>query len=357
MKTKTRTRIRRAGRSASVVLGLAAVVASAQVKIPVQDPAAHDVRPAPGFKTRMLSEYLPGLARTPGDSAVFILEGPVPGGTVFVAGGTHANEIAGIMAALLLVEQAKVEKGRLIVVPYANNSAITYRDPDRPGVAANFILKTPSGERTFPIGARLTKPEDQGEPDPPDAKAPSPEYPAGNVSRNLDRQYPGRPEGNLTQRIAGAIVALLKKENADLAFDLHEAPPESRLAMMIVANPKNSDLAAEAVLDLEARGLTMRIEESSSTFRGLSHREWGDATPAKAFLFETPNPGSRRESPGDPVTDREWPLAKRVGVHLEALRSVVEAYNAAVSEPGRVKITNLPAAADLLKTGLGPYLR
>jgi hypothetical protein len=49
MKTKMLTNIRRAGRSAIVVLGLAAVVASAQVKIPVQDPAAHDVRAAPGF--------------------------------------------------------------------------------------------------------------------------------------------------------------------------------------------------------------------------------------------------------------------------------------------------------------------
>ena len=46
------------------------------------------------------------------------------GATVFVAGGTHGNEIAGIMAAIVLVEHARVRKGRLIVVPHANNSAI-----------------------------------------------------------------------------------------------------------------------------------------------------------------------------------------------------------------------------------------
>jgi len=342
---------------AGLLLGLTAAAVAAQIRIPVRDPAAHDVRPAPGFQIRMLSEYAPGLAHTPGDSVVFIAEGPVSGGTVFVAGGTHANEIGGIMAALLLVERAKVEQGRLIVVPYANNSAIAYRDPGRPSAAANFTLGTPSGKRTFPIGARLTKFEDQGEPDPPDAKAPSPEYATDNVPRNLDRQYPGRAEGTLTQRIAAAITALLRRERADLAFDLHEAPPESRLAMMIVANPKNTGLAAEALLALEANGLQLKLEESSSTFRGLSHREWGDATSAKAFLFETPNPGSRRESPGDPVNDREWPLARRVGVHLETLLAIVDAYNMEASGPNRIKIVNLPSAADLLKSGLGPFLR
>jgi phosphoribosylcarboxyaminoimidazole (NCAIR) mutase len=332
-------------------------VLCARIRIPAEPPAVHDVRPGPGVKIRALSAYFPGLTRTPGDTMVYILEGSEPGATVLVAGGTHAGEIAGSLAAIGLVERAKVKRGRLVVVPYANNSAITYADPRRPGMPRTFSIKTASGTRTFMIGARLTKPEHQGEPDPPGEEAPSPEYAADNLSRNLDRQYPGRANGNLTQRIAYAIVSLIRKENVDLAFDLHEAPPGSRLAMMIVANPKNIDLAAEAVLALEAKGLAMKLEESSLAFKGLSHREWGDATPAKAFLFETPNPAFLREKPGDPVDDPEWPLARRVGIHFETLRAIIEVYNASVPAARQVEILDLPGLDELLKSGLGGFLR
>jgi predicted deacylase len=344
-------------RAAVSFMGVAAAIALAQVRIPKIAPATHDVRPGPGVKIKRLSDYFSGIARTPGDTAVYIMEGAEPGGTVLVAGGTHANEIGGSMAAIVLVEKARVERGRLIVIPYANNSAITYQDPARPGGPRSFAVKTASGERTFMIGARLTRPEHQGEADPPGTKAASHDSAMEISPRDLDRQYPGKADGNLTQRIAYAVVALLKKENVDLAFDLHEAPPESRLAMMIVANPKNAELGAEAVLVLEAEGLAMKLEESSAMFRGLSHREWGDATRAKAFLFETPNPASRRESPGDPVSDGVWPLAKRVGIHLKAIGAILGAYNEAAEDKGRIKIGNLPGLEELMKTGLGTFLR
>lgn len=333
------------------------VAAGIQVRIPSTRAAVHDVRPGPGVKIKALSDYFPGLARTPGDTAVYILDGPEPGGTVFVAGGTHAGEIAGSLAAVGIVERANLRRGRLIVIPYANNSAITYPDPRRPGGPETFEIKTASGVRKFKIGARLTKPEHQGEPDRPGEEAPSPEYASDNLSRNLDRQFPGKADGNLTQRIAYAIVSLIKKENVDLAFDLHEAPPGSRLAMMIVANPKNVDLAAEAVLALEADGLSMKLEESSRNFKGLSHREWGDATPAKAFLFETPNPAFLKEKPGDPVNDPEWPLVRRVGIHLQILRAIIEAYNGGAPESRQVEISDLPGLAELTKSGLGGFLR
>ena len=57
----------------------------------------HDYRPSAGLaKTGWLSDYYPGLLGTPGDSKVYYFEGPAPGGTLFVGGGTHANEIAGL---------------------------------------------------------------------------------------------------------------------------------------------------------------------------------------------------------------------------------------------------------------------
>ena len=337
--------------AAVIVYAAAAAFAGFQIRIPAGGAARHDVRPGPGVRVKALSDYFPALAKTPGDSTVYILDGGKPGATVFVAGGTHAGEIAGEMAAILLVERARVVQGRLIVVPYANNSAILNNpDPKRPPAAPSFSI----GERVFPIGGRLTRPEDQGAPDPPSQKNAAE---TDNSPRDLDRQYPGRADGTLTQRIAFAVVSLLKTEKADLAFDFHEAPPGSRLALMIVANPKNIELAAEAALVLESNDLPMKIEESSSSFRGLSHREWGDATGARAFLFETPNPAMDRTSPGDPVNDPVWPLTKRVGIHLDVLRAILDSYDGGVPEARRSGILDVPGRQEIAKSGLAAFLR
>ncbi len=339
------------------ILGIFGCLPAPRTGIPCTPPLVHDIRPASGVAVRTLSDYLPDLSRTPGDTGIYIIEGTEPGGTAFLTGGTHANEVAGSMTAVLLAERAKLQKGQFIVIPYANNSAITYPDPRRSSSPRHFEILTDSGLRTFRIGARWTHPDHQGEPDPPNDRLPSPEYKWDSVSRNLDRQFPGNPQGNLTQKIAYAIMNLIRKESVDLAFDLHEAGPESRLAMMIVANPKNVDLAAEAVLNLEVEGLGMKLEESSKDFRGLSHREWGDATPAKAFLIETPNPALRREFPGDPVSDPEWPLSRRVGIHLDSIRAVIEAYNGSVPRDKNIILSNLPSRKDLAKFGIGKFLR
>ena len=319
----------------------------------------HDVRAGAGVTTnRRLSDYLPSLAGTPGDTAVYVFEGKEPGGTAVVLGGTHGNEIAGIMAATLLVERARVVRGRLIVIPHANNSAVSYTDPQRPGPEWIHVT-TASGERRFKYGARRTRPEHQGAPDPEQYRHPgSSEALDGNEVRNLDRAYPGDERGPLTQRIAAAIMRVLKDERADLAFDLHEAGPESRLAWMIVANPKNIDLGALAVLALEEQGLSMKLEPSSAEFRGLSHREWGDATNARAFLVETPNPGQVEQPAGVDVVDHPgYPLSKRVGAHIATLRAVIDAYNDSVPVKDRVELTDLPTLAEISQAGVGKFLK
>ncbi|MDO8834619.1 MAG: succinylglutamate desuccinylase/aspartoacylase family protein [Vicinamibacterales bacterium] len=341
------------------VVCLVAAAAGAQVTIPAGTPATHDIRPGPGVTaTRLLSEWAPALAGTPGDTTVYVLDGQEPGATVFVAGGTHGNEIAGVMAAIVLVERLRVQTGRLIVVPHANNSAITDVDPERPG--PEFItLSTPSGERRFRYGSRRTKAAHQGAPDPPTYRHPaSAEELAGTESRNLNRAYPGVAEGTLTQRMAHAILQIIQRERATLAFDFHEAGPESRLAWMVVANPKNIDTAAAAVLDLEAQGLSMKLEPSSVHFRGLSHREWGDASPAQAFLFETASPSMVNDMKEvDFVNDPKLPLAKRVGGQLASFAAVLAAYNADARPGTRVSATGLPTMAEVRKTGVGALLR
>ena len=353
-------RVLKAGLFVVVTLSLP-VLFSEQVAVPAGAPAVHDIRPGPGVTAaKMLSAYAPGLEGTPGDTKVYVLEGQEAGATVFVAGGTHGNEIAGIMAAVVLVERARMRQGRLIVVPHANNSAITDVDPERPGPPA-ITLTTPSGERRFLYGSRRTKASHQGAPDPPQYRHPNPkadENLPGTESRNLNRAYPGVADGTLTQRMAYGIMQLLAAEHVSAAFDFHEAGPESRLAWMVVANPKNLTTAAAALFDLEALGLTMKLERSSETFRGLSHREWGDATQAQAYLFETPSPSMVNDTKGvDFVNDPKLPLSKRVGGQLASFSAVLAAYNADAPPAARIVLADVPAMADVEKAGVGAFLR
>ncbi len=349
------TRLRIAAVTAAALA--AAAMAGAQANIPRAAAVTHDIRPGPGWTVKALSDYDAGVARTPGDTPVYIYDSGRPGGTVFVTGGTHGNEIAGIMAAAVLVERGRVLQGRLIIVPHANNSAMSWVDSKWTG-PNRFAIRTTSGERVFRFGMRLTNPDHQGEPDPPQT-GPSggPEVAFDNLARNLDRSYPGKQGGNLTQRVAFAVVTLIKRERVDLAFDFHEATPDSRLAMMIVANPKNIDLGAAAVLALEGKGIAMKLEPSSETFRGLSHREWGDATPAKSFLFETPSPAFDVKTAGDLVHDAAWPLARRVGVHLAAMLAVIDAFNAEAPAARQIALADVPDLDALVKAGLEGVLR
>lgn len=288
----------------------------------------------------MLSSWLPALAGTPGDTPVFVLDGEEPGGTLVVVAGTHENEIAGVFAATALVETARARRGRLVVVPRANNSAVTVRDDERP-VPEWITIDTPSGPRRFRFGSRLTNPLHQGAPDPVEVRLPgAAKALPGNEVRDLDRAYPGSADGPLTQRVAFAIVELLRREEADLAFDLHEASPDSGLAWMLVAHPRALDVAAAAILDLDAAGLPMRLEVSDEGFRGLSHREWGDATEALAFLVESPSPNQVKGAHDvDPVDHADFPLVSRVSAQLRTVLAVVSARSAAVSAERRIELS------------------
>lgn len=317
------------------------------------------LRPGPGVTaTRRLSDYGPGLAGTVGDAAVYVLDSGKPGATLVVIGGTHANEPAGMVAAAMIVERAVPERGRLVVVPFLNLSGLGYADPANPR-PLELELEATTGTRAIRYGARLVHPDDQGAPDPeryvlPDSEESLP----GVEARNLNRAYPGAPDGTLTQRAAFAVMELLRKENAGLAVDMHEARPTSKLIWMIVANPKNIDQAIEALFDLDERGIPMKLDQSSPEFRGLSHREWGDRTEAMAFLVETVNPAQDPKAGAiDQLGHPEFPLKRRVGVQLEALAAIIRAYNAseASATRGAIEYGGLPGLDELMANGLEAY--
>ena len=236
-----------------------------------------------------LSTYLPVLKDSAGDTDVYYLEGKEPGGTVFVMGGVHANESAGMLSAVILVENAVVNAGRLIVVPHANESGFSNTAPSE-GVPSRFHIKTTGGTRWFRYGDRLTNPIDQW---------PDPEvyvhYPSGQLLsdfevRNLDRSFPGRPNGNFTERVAYALTELVRKEKADLSIDLHEARPMNPIVNCIITHERAKELSSLASIDLDSKGVQMRLEPSPKKLRGMSHRELGDHTETLAVLMETGNP-------------------------------------------------------------------
>lgn len=321
-----------------------------------QGPILYDVRPGYGVtEVGWLSDYHAPLRNTPVDSRVYYLESGKPGATVVLLGGSHANEIAGIAAATLIIERAEVQAGRLIVIPYANSSGANSQDERRPDVPT-WSLLTESGTRIFPYGDRRTRLEDQGADPEVFVHYPTGLNLAGNEARNLNRNHPGKRDGTLTQQLAYSYLQLLIEEEASIAVDMHEAGVTSRLANMLIANPKNLELAVLAVVELEFDGVIMNVEHSSEDFRGLSHREWGDHTAAAAYLIETPNPGQTPGREGsDVVYDSQNPLAKRVATQLVTIEAIFAAHRTMLGE--EFVWSGLPSYAELLKNGLEAYLR
>ncbi|NLL47510.1 MAG: hypothetical protein GX249_02905 [Firmicutes bacterium] len=335
-----------------LVLLLATSISSAQ------SPILHDVRHGYGVTgVGWLSDYHAPLKNTPGDSRVYYLDSGNPGATVVILGGSHSNEIAGIAAATLIVERAVVTAGRVIVIPYANSSGAMSIDDWRPHIRT-WSVETESGVRTFPYGDRRTNAAHQ-EPDPETyAHYPSGYELDGNEARNLNRAHPGKADGTLTQQMAYAYCRIILDEQADIAIDMHEAGVTSRLANMVIANPKNLDGAVMAVVDLEMQGIIMNVEQSSEEFRGLSHREWGDHTQAAAYLIETPNPAQTPDIPDDEVdvvTDPVNPLAKRAATQLATIQAILTFHDEFYGETLRWE--GLPSFNDLVENGLGAYLR
>ena len=115
---------------------------------------AEPIRKGPGVTTvKQLSDYFAKIKGTSGDTEVYVLDSGKPGGTVLVLGGTHPNEPSSFLSALLLIENAKPAKGRLIVIPRANNSGFSHTDYTE-GAPQQFMLKAASGERWFRCAGR-----------------------------------------------------------------------------------------------------------------------------------------------------------------------------------------------------------
>lgn len=329
------------------------------------------------IEQKMLSSYFPALKNTPGDTVVYIFRGKEEGGRVLILGGTHPNEPAGFVTAVVLIENIRVERGSLFIIPRANASGFTHSDPQE-GSPQRFAVPTPSGPRLFRLGSRLTNPVHQW-PDPAIYVNPAGQKLSGMEARNLNRCYPGRAKGYLTEKMAFAVMELIRTENIDLGIDLHESAPEYPVINAIVFHENSSELAALALMDIQAQGFDIRLEASPANLRGLSHREWGDHAGIKAVLLETPNAshGRLKGKPSSslivdgkdkfyarasrlgwlfvPYGEEGIPLSLRVARHLAAVNALLASLEALEPEKGVVS-GNIPPPHQVIERGLGSFL-
>lgn len=242
------------------------------------------------FTRRMaLSTYFPGIAGTLMDTWVYVFDSGVPGGSVLLIGGAHAYEPAGPMTAYVAMENIAVTKGRVFIIPRANMSASTL------GMLGNayppfFRIRTPWGEKKYRIGDRETHPLEQW-PDPfTFVHYPSTQNLAYQDSRNLNRTFPGRPDGNLTERTAWTISELIRREKIDMTIDIHEASLGYPVVSTYVCHQRAEEMCMMAAMVLSAEQFPMKTETSPKSLRGLTHREVGDFTNSFAVLMESPEP-------------------------------------------------------------------
>lgn len=328
---------------------------------------------------RQLGDYFAGIRGTVNDCNVYIFEGDEPGGTVFVLGGNHPEEPGARLAAWLLAENAVMQAGRMIVVLSGNRSATTVT---RLGGAYPqfYSIPTPWGERIFRMGDRWSNPLDQW----PDPEVyihwPSRQHLAYVDIRNLNRTWPGRANGTLTERTTYGFMELIRQERVDLFIDLHEAELQYPVISTIVAHERGIELATFVSMMLSDMEFRIGMEYSPKGLRGLSHREVGDHSEAISLLFETPEPfldATRgRTTVEQLLTGKDdfvmkagqhgllfermdehgWPIDVRVGRHVSSVLQTLEAWTELYPDKP-LHVSGLPRYAEIIEKGLGHWLQ
>ena len=339
---------------------------------------AEPIYPGEGVtQVRMLSEWCPSLKGTAGDTEVYVLDSGTPGASMLVLGGTHPNEPAGYISAVMLVEYCRPSCGILYVIPRSNNSGFTCTDPLEAS-PMTFGIETAGGVRTFRFGSRATNPVDQW----PDSEvyihASSGQILSGSETRNLNRAYPGREDGTLTEKVAFAITELIKNNYIDITVDLHEASPEYTTVNAIVAHEDALSLAFLTMWDVE-ESFRISADESPRNLHGLTHRELGDFTDTLALLMETANPSQGRlrgrtdanlvvsgqdkfyvraasyDAVTVPYDESGISLSERCARHVSCLAAMAE-MSPFVGEGREINLGDMPAYEEIVANGIGYYL-
>lgn len=326
---------------------------------------------------KTLGDYYAPLKGTINDCNIYVLDSGNPGGTLLIMGAVHAEEPATNLAAQVFVEAAGVTTGRVLVVIHENRSASTVT---RPGDAYPqfFTIPTDWGEKRYRMGDRWANPLDSW---------PDPEtyvhYPSGQLLaymdvRNMNRTWPGRPNGSLAERTSHAFMKLIEEEGVDLTIDLHEAELEYPIIGTIVAHQDALNVAAMVSMMLTAQEFPIGMEISPLALHGLSHREIGDHSESPCLLLESPEPfldrvrGVTDEAllltgqdefvmkAGEkgllywPIDENGWPIDVRVARHVRTIEKIAELWTRFHPEEAMV-FSGLPSYDEMVEQGVGHY--
>jgi len=329
-------------------------------------------------KVVKLGEFAPGLNGSMADTDVFVLEGARPGGKALLLANTHANEPAGLLTAVLMIENAVLEQGTLYIIPEFNASAGRNTKPGD-GYPLYFDIPTDWGSKRFRMGNRDASPLEQW-PD-PDVYIHFPEKQLLSYLdvRNTNRTWPGRADGPLMEKVTFAAMELLRKEKVDVAIDMHGAETMFPVTNCIVAPIKSSKIATLVSMTVKAmEGFDNHVEPSPANFHGLSHREIGDFSDTLPFLLEAPIPFldqptgpktvtllldgkdpfllslSRAKKLFVPYDESGWPMDKRVGQHCSVSLEILRQFTKKNPEKAIV-MSGVPRYAELVKNGVGRY--
>lgn len=327
--------------------------------------------------TFMLSKYFPELEGTVADTRVYEFKGAEEGGKTLVMAGTHESEICAPLTGFLWIENLKVEKGTVYVIPHFNRSGSLGTQPGG-GQPLYYHFDTQWGEKRYRMGDRGLQALDQW-PD-PDVYT---HYPEGQLlsyidARNTNRTWPGRPDGSLAEQITYAAMEFIRAEKIDVVFDLHSAEVMFPVTNCIVVPEVSKRYAVGASLYVKGREkFECHVESSPKNYRGLSHREVSDYSDALIFLLEAPSLHMDQISGPKthdllmvgkdpfidvadkqgllyaPIDDTGWTIERRVGQHSSVMQEILKQFNK--KNKDRAIVLEAPKHAELVEKGMGAF--
>jgi hypothetical protein len=259
---------------------------------PVPTPTPEPFVVAAGEERRVL------MGGTPQETSLYIYGTGRPGPILMTLGGVHGNEPGGWQAAERVVEAVRPEVGALLVVPRANKLAV------------NLF------ERTTPeLG-------------------------------DLNRSYPGSPDGLPMERMAYQIIETLREFHVNVLVDMHESwafykdRPQNGTAFLgqtVATRPADAGVELARVV-VESVNTRIRAPHEEFFFREFPPNRLPE--PQSALPFDTSgNPqaavsGGSRSSLGLPAhvegltallveMGQQQLLERRVALHIEVLGEVM----------------------------------
>jgi len=244
-----------------------------------------------------LVDYSPTLKGTIGaETNIYVMKGPdavnkdikdCP--SVLILGGTHPNEPSGQLTAAVFLENLKVSGDTVVfIITETNKSAYTHSQPQEASPQYYSLTTQTGNKRLFKFGSRATNTNEQW-PNPDIYTHSSGQQLSNSETRNLNRAYPGSPNGTYTEKVAYGITQLIKENDIKVTIDMHEASPEYITINAMVCHQNAKAIGTDAAMQMEMDDIIIGVEESPVNLHGLTHRELGDFTDTVVILLETSN--------------------------------------------------------------------